>query len=180
SVNWLRLLSYLKPYIGQMIVAIIALVLSTGLGLAFPALIAQLLDSVTRTQDTAPLNMLAGLLIGVFLFQAAFTFLQSYLLAYVGERIVFDLRTSLYTHLQNLSLDFYAARRVGDLVSRLSSDVTQMRSVLTTTITSFLTQIVSLVGSVVILLSMNTQFTLFILGLVPVLLTVAFVFGRRI
>ena len=130
AINWGRLLGYLKPYWGRMLLATLALLLSTGAGLAFPALIVRLLDSVTRARTLGPLNQLAGLLIAVFLFQATFNFLQSYLLAYIGERIVLDLRTSLYAHLQSLSLDFYANRRVGDLVSRLSSDVTQMRTML--------------------------------------------------
>jgi ATP-binding cassette, subfamily B, bacterial MsbA len=180
SVHWRRLFSYLKPYRGRMILAIMALLISTSFGLAFPAVIAELLDSVTHTQNATPLNMLAGLLIGIFLLQAAFGFVQSYLLAYIGERIVFDLRTSLYTHLQNLSLDFYATRRVGDLVSRLSSDVTQMRTVLTNTITTLLSQVLTLVGSIVILLTLNTHFTLFILALAPVLILIAFLFGSRI
>jgi subfamily B ATP-binding cassette protein MsbA len=180
SVNWFRLLGYLKPYRGRMIAAILALILSTGLGLAFPAVIVQLLNAVTQAQDSSPLNLLAGLLIGIFLVQAVFSFLQSYLLAYIGERIVFDLRTSLYAHLQQLSLDFYAVRRVGDLVSRLSSDVTQMRTVLTTTITSFLSQVLTLIGAIGILLTMNARFTLFVLGLAPVLILIAVIFGRRI
>ena len=180
SVNWGRLLGYLKPYRGRMVLAILALVLSTGFGLAFPAIIVQLLSSVTQSAQTSSLNLLAGLLIGIFLLQAIFSFAQSYLLTYIGERIVLDLRTSLYSHLQQLSLDFYAARRVGDLVSRLSSDVTQMRSVLTSNITSLLSQTLTLVGSVAILLTMNAQFALFILALAPVLILVAFVFGRRI
>ncbi len=163
-----------------MLLAIVALVFSTGFGLAFPAVIVRLLDTVSKGQDHSAVNLLAGILIGLFLLQAAFGFVQSYLLAYIGEHIVFDLRTSLYTHLQNLSLDFYAVRRVGDLVSRLSSDVTQMRTVLTNTTTSFLSQILTLVGSVAIVLSMNASFTLFILALVPVLILVAFTFGRRI
>ncbi len=101
AVKWGRLFGYLKPYWGRMTLAI----------LAFPALIVRLLDSVTRSHELSSLNMLAGVLIGVFLCQAAFNFLQSYLLAFIGERIVLDLRTSLYGHLQELSLDFYAFRR---------------------------------------------------------------------
>ncbi|HEX2905976.1 MAG TPA: ABC transporter transmembrane domain-containing protein [Phototrophicaceae bacterium] len=180
SVNWRRLLGYLKPYLGRMLLAIVALVFSTGFGLAFPAVIVRLLDTIAQAQDDTMVNLLAALMIGLFLFQAAFSFVQSYLLAFIGERIVLDLRTSLYAHLQRLSLDFYAVRRVGDLVSRLSSDVTQMRTMLTSSITSFLSQILTLVGSVVIVLSMNASFTLFILALVPVLILVAFTFGRRI
>jgi subfamily B ATP-binding cassette protein MsbA len=180
AVNWRRLFSYLKPYWGRMSLAVLALLLATGFGLAFPAIIVRLLSAVTNADDYGPLNRMAGTLVVVFLLQAVFSFVQSYLLSYIGERIVYDLRTSLYRHLQNMSLDFYATRRVGDLMSRLSSDVTQMRSMLTTNITSFLSQILTLVGSIVIVLTLNARFTLFILALVPVLIVVAFVFGSRI
>ena len=180
EVNWRRLLGYLKPYRRRMGLAVLSLVLSTGFGLAFPAIIVRLLDSVTKSQSLSSLNMLAGLLIAIFLAQAVFSFVQSYLLAYVGGHIVYDLRTSLYARLQQLSLDFYALRRVGDLVSRLSSDVTQMRTMLTNNLTMMLSQTLTLVGSVTILLTMNARFTIFILALVPVLLGVAFAFGNRI
>ena len=180
AVNWRRLFGYLWPYRGRMALATVALLLSSGLGLAFPLVIVRLLESVTQVKSYAPLNSLALLLLGLFLVQASISFVQSYLLTYVGERIVYDLRTSLYRHLQQLSLDFYAVRRVGEIVSRLSSDVTQMRTMLTTNITSLLNQIVTLIGALVIVLTLNTSLTLFILGLVPVLLLVAFGFGSRI
>jgi subfamily B ATP-binding cassette protein MsbA len=178
-VNW-RLLGYLMPYRRRMALAIRALLLSSGLGLAFPLVIVRLLDSVTQVKSYGSLNTLALLLVGLFLVQAAFSFVQSYLLTYVGERIVYDLRTSLYNHLQQLSLEFYAVRRVGEIVSRLSSDVTQMRTMLTTNITQLLSQVVTLIGAIVIVVTLNANLTLFILALAPVLILVAFVFGRRI
>ena len=180
EINWRRLFRYLKPYGGRMSLALIALLIATALGLLFPLVIVGLLGSVTQSGNYAQLNLLAGVLIGLFLLQAFFTFGQSYLLSYVGEHIVYDLRTSLYGHLQQLSLDFYATRRVGEIVSRLSSDVTQMRAMLTTNLTQLLTQVLSLVGSIVILLTLNAGLTLFILALVPVLVIVAFVFGSRV
>jgi subfamily B ATP-binding cassette protein MsbA len=180
AVDWRRLLGYLQPYRWRMALAIGALLLSSGLGLAFPLVIVRLLESVTQIKSYGSLNGLALLLVGLFLVQAAFSFVQSYLLTYVGERIVYDLRTSLYSHLQQLSLDFYAVRRVGEIVSRLSSDVTQMRTMLTTNITQLLSQVVTLIGAIAIVLTLNTNLTLFILALVPVLILVAFVFGRRI
>src|SRR5512146_72392 len=170
AINWRRLFAYLKPYRGRMALAIVALLFYSGFGLAFPVVIVRLLDSVTRLKDYASLNALAGLLVLIFLLQAAFSFLQSYLLTYIGERVVYDLRTSLFRHLQSLSLDFYAVRRVGEIVSRLSSDVTQVRSMLTSNITSFLSQSITLVGSIVIVMTMNPRLTLFILALVPVLI----------
>jgi subfamily B ATP-binding cassette protein MsbA len=180
SVNWDRLFGYLRPYRRRMGLAVLALLFYSGFGLAFPLVIVKLLESVTQTSDFGPLNLLAGVLIAMFLLQSGFSFFQSYLLSYIGERIVYDLRTSLYRHLQELSLDFYADRRVGDLVSRLSSDVTLMRAMLTNNLTTLLSQVVGLVGSVTILLTLNASFTLFILGLVPVLVAVGFFFGRTI
>ena len=180
SVNWRRLFSFLMPYRGRMGLAILALLLSSGFGLAFPLVIVRLLDSVTKAKSFAPLNNLALLLVGIFLLQAAFTAIQSYLLSYVGEHIVYDLRTSLYTQLQKLSLSFYSSRRVGDIVSRLSSDVTQMRTMLTNNLTGFLSQVLTLIGSIIIVLTMNTRLTLFILALVPVLIAVAGIFGSRL
>ena len=180
TINWKRLLGYLKPYRGRMALAILALLAGSGLGLAFPLVIVRLLDSVTQMHNLGSLSLLAGLLLIIFLCQAAFSFLQSYLLAYVGEHIVYDLRTSLYAQLQSFSLDFYSSHRVGDLVSRLGNDVTQMRTLLTSNLTMILSQVLTLIGSIVILFTLNTRFTLFILALVPVLLLVAFVFGSRI
>lgn len=180
DVNWGRLFGYLKPYKGRMAVALVALLFSTGASLAFPAIIVQLLDSVTSSGSMAALNGLALLLVVIFLAEAAFRFLQSYMLAYIGEHVVYDLRSHLYARLQSLSLAFYAERRVGDLVSRISSDVTQMRTMLTNNLTMILTQVLTLVGSIVILLTMNARFTLFILAIVPALLGVAFFFGGRI
>jgi ATP-binding cassette, subfamily B, bacterial MsbA len=180
EINWRRLFAYLKPYWGRMALALIALLISSVFGLAFPLVIVKLLNSVTQAKTFAPINHLAVILVGIFLIQASFSSIQSYLLAYIGEHIVFDLRTSLYTQLHRLSLSFYSSRRVGDIVSRLSSDVTQMRTMLTNNLTGFLSQVVTLIGSIVIVLMMNAHLTLFILALVPVLILVAGVFGSRL
>lgn len=180
ALNWKRLLSYLLPYKARMALALFALLASSGFGLVFPLVIVRLLDTVTKATTDGPLNLLALSLLGVFLLQGTFSFIQSYTLTYIGEHIVFDLRTSLYSHLQKLSLDFYSNRRVGEIVSRLSSDVTQMRTMLTNNLTMLLSQVINLVGAVIIVFTLNANLTLFILALAPVLILVAFVFGRRI
>lgn len=176
-IHWRRLFGYLRPYWLRMLVAILALAVASGLGLAFPMVIVQLLEGVLRTQSQDQLNVLTLGLIGLFFLQSAFTFLQSFNLSYIGERIVLDLRKQLYAHLHTLSLEFFASRRVGEIVSRISSDVTVVRTMLTSNLTSLLSQLVSLIGSVVILFVLNPNLTLFILLLVPVLFAVAIVFG---
>ncbi|HLY28968.1 MAG TPA: ABC transporter ATP-binding protein [Aggregatilineales bacterium] len=183
-VNWRRLFSYLGPYKWRMTIALIALAIYSTLGLAFPLVIGQLLGAATpqpvngRSPDFSRIDALALELIVLFLVQASFTFIQSFNLTYVGERIVLDLRKTLYSHLHELSLDFFANRRVGELISRISSDVTQVRSVLTNNITQFLTQVISLVGSILIVFVLDPRLTLFILVLAPTLAAIAMVFGR--
>lgn len=180
AVNWRRLFAYLTPFKARMAAVLFILLLYTGFGLVFPLVIVQLLETVTRGADVGPLNRLALALVLVFLLQAFFGFLQSYLLAYIGERIVLRLRSELFRQLQNLSLDFFAERRVGEIVSRFSSDVTQVRTVLTSSLTTLLSQGLTLVGAVVIVLNLNARFTLFIVALVPALILIAIFFGRRV
>jgi subfamily B ATP-binding cassette protein MsbA len=180
GVNWRRLPGYLRPHWRQMVLAVLALLASSGAGLAFPLVLVRLLESVTQTKNLWLLNGLALLLIGLFLIQAAFAAVQSYLLAYVGEHVVLDLRASLYNQLQRLSLDFYDKRRVGDVVSRLTSDVMQLRALLTTNLTTLLSQVLTLVGAIAIVLTLNASLTLFIVALLPVLIGVAALFGQRV
>jgi len=178
-VDWRRLLHWLSPYKARMTIVLVALALSSASGLVFPLLVVRLLGTVLRQPDLRKLDALTLALVGLFLFQSAVSFVQSYGLTYIGERIVLDIRTALFRHLQALSLDFYAERRVGEIISRLSSDVTQVRSVLTSDITLLLGQGVSLVGSVVIVAVLNPRLTAFILLLVPPIVGAAVLIGRR-
>ncbi len=177
-VNWSRLLGFLGPYKLRMVIVVVALIFYSAIGLVFPLVIVQLLESVLRQKDMNQLNSIAAALVGLFLLQSAGSFLQGYNLTFIGERIVLDLRTMLYKHLQDLSLDFYANRRVGEIVSRISSDVTQVRAVLTNNVTQLLSQGLSLIGSVVIVFLLNPRLTIFILALAGVIAVIAIVFGR--
>jgi subfamily B ATP-binding cassette protein MsbA len=177
-INWRRLFSYLAPHRARLALAIFSLLFATGLGLIFPLVIADLLGAVLAQQGYEALNALTLTLIGLFFAQAFFTFVQNYNLAYIGERIVFRLRNQLYAHIQRLSLEFFVLRRVGEILSRLSSDVNLVRTLLTTNITSLLSNVLALIGSIVIVFVLNPALTLFILILIPALFVVAIVFGR--
>jgi ATP-binding cassette, subfamily B, bacterial MsbA len=179
SVDWRRLFRFLAPYRWRMALAIVALAVYSLINLAFPLVIVQLLDAVLKQRDQSQLAILALALVGLFFVQATFSFLQSYLLSYIGEWIVLDLRTALYKHLHNLSLDFYASRRVGEIISRISSDVTQVRGVLTNNITQLLSNLVTLIGSIVIVFLLNPRLVGFVLVLALAIVGVAAVFGRQ-
>ncbi len=178
--DWRRLLHYLWPYRRQMALAVAMLAGSSAIGLAFPLVIVRLLDAVLQQQNLTLLNGLALALLGMFLLQALLTFGQSYTLNVIGERIVLDLRVALYRHLQSLSLDFFANRRTGEILSRLSSDVTQVRAVLTNNITQLLSSLIALVGSVTIVFLLNPRLVGFVLVLALGVVAVAASFGRML
>ena len=178
GVPWRRLARYLRPHVGRFALALVGLVLSAGLGLLFPLLIAQITTVVVAGGEMAGLDRIVLLLIVLFSVQAVGSFLQSYFLGVVGERIVARMRSELFARLVTLSLDFHVTARVGELVSRLSNDVTQVRTMLTQTVTNLLAASVGLVGSIVILFLLSPTLLLVVLVLAPALIGVAFAFGR--
>src|ERR1700710_2890856 len=133
-LNWGRMTRYVYPYWKQMVVAFIALVISSGLSLVFPVVIQQVVDSVLVSHNTQLLDQITVVLLIVFIIRAISSWFETYFVNWVGEKVVLDLRLQLYSHLQELSLGFFSKRRVGELTSRLSSDVTQIRSGLTSNV----------------------------------------------
>lgn len=178
GVPWSRLLRYLRPHWVPFSIALLGLVLSSGLGLLFPLIIAGITSEVVAGGDPAGLDRLILFLVVLFCVQAVGSFLQTYLLGVVGERVVAQLRGELFGRLVTLSLDFHASRRVGELVSRLSSDVTIVRAMLTQTVTSLLSSTIGLVGSIIILFTLSPSLLFVVLLLAPALIVVAIVFGR--
>lgn len=178
AVDWRRLLTYLNPYHRHMAGALLALAGASAINLGFPLVIVQLLEAVLQQGDPALLTNLTLALIALFFLQAVLTFLQGYILNIVGERIVLDMRVQLYRHLHALSLSFFANRRVGELVSRISSDVTQVRAILTNNVTQFLSSIVALIGAIIIVFVLNPRLVGFVLALAISVVAVAAIFGR--
>ncbi len=179
-MQWRRLLSYLASYKLRLLVASVGLIFASALSLVFPAVIQQVVDSVFTDADVALLDIITLALLGVFLLRSLASFVQTYNMNYVGEKIVVDLRCQLYAHLQTLSLRYYADRRVGELISRLSSDVTVVRTVLTGNIATVLQQALTLIGAVIVMFWLNWRLTLFIIVMMPVVVIVGTVLGRAI
>ncbi|HXG95046.1 MAG TPA: ABC transporter transmembrane domain-containing protein [Blastocatellia bacterium] len=176
----LRLLAYARPYRTRLALALVSLIIASALGLAFPQIVRLLIDASFVERDASKLNRYAAFLIGLFACQAAFSFLRSYLLSYTGERIVADVRTELYSHLVNLPIGFYASRRVGELTSRLASDVSVIQTVTTGSITELLRLTLILTGGIAIIAVTNPRLTLLMLAVVPVVILSATFYGRYI
>lgn len=175
-----RLFRYLQPYRGSLLISAIGLLGGSLLGLVFPWIMQTLVDAVLKEGDAAQLNQITLVLIATFFVRGIFYYLQNYWLSYIGERIVVDLRHATYTRLHALTLRFFADRRVGELISRLSSDVTLVRSVLTNNVATVLSQGIAFIGSLVLMLLLNWRLTLFILALAPLIGIASALFGRAL
>ena len=155
-----------------------ALFVSTGFGLLLPLVIGGLVNEVVTAGDAAGLDRILLMLVGITLVLAVSGFAQTWSLGVIGERIVARLRAQVFDRLVSLELDFYVKRRVGELISRLSSDVTQVRMMLTQTVTSLLSSLLSLVGSIIVLFLLSPDLLVVILVLAPAMVILAVVFAR--
>ncbi len=185
-----KIFSYLKPYRLQYTIGWIFLVLSTTIGLVFPVLLGQLLGAgngaktsmadVIKTIDLSNINTVATALFILFGAQAVFSYFRVVLFTNVTESTLRDLRSDVFQRLLHLPMDFFNRNTVGELTSRLSSDITQIQETLRTTIAEFFRQIVMIVGGISILLFISWKLALIMLGTVPVIAIVAVIFGRFI
>ncbi len=175
-----RVLALLRPYRWQLVAAAILLVITDGLGLLYPLVIRSLLNTILGKHNAGLLNLVVVFLLVVFVLQAGFGALQGYLVTSFGERLSFDLRTTLFRHLQRLSLSFFDSRRTGELMSRVTNDVTLIQGSLTGNVLPIVSQIVTLVGSVLIAVLINWRITLVIVVVAPIAAIVSSRLGRRI
>ena len=178
--NLRRLFRYVRPYWLQMLLATVALLCSSLIALALPWAVSLLVDSVFTSSNAQLLNQIALGLLGLFVIQAGFYFVEAFYLARVGQRVVADLRIDLHRRLLSLPAFFFDNRRVGEMVSRVTNDVTLVQTVLTETPVAFLRQAVTFVGALAIMIYLNWQLTLFILAILPPITFFAIYFGRRI
>jgi subfamily B ATP-binding cassette protein MsbA len=175
-----RLIALLRPYTGRLIIASILLIITSGLGLLFPLVIRSFLDSILTQHDDHVLNLVALVLIGVFIVQAILGSWQGYLLTSVGERLSVDLRVNLFRHLQLLPLSFFDRRRTGELMSRVTNDVTVLQTSLTGNVLPVVSQVLTLVGSIGIAFLLNWRLTLLVLAVAPPAGILSALLGRRI
>ncbi|MEJ2709517.1 MAG: ABC transporter transmembrane domain-containing protein [Anaerolineales bacterium] len=175
-----RLLVFVRPYRRRLILALIAIAAGSVLGLAGPYALQFLIDAVFKQNNAQLLNNITLILIAIFASQSVFYFVRGYLLAFIGERVMADLRLRLFEHLQGLSLSFFNERRTGELVSRLTNDVSTVRSVVTSDISTALSQVLTFFGALAIIIFTDWRLTLFMFGLIPLVMLIAIVFGRRL
>jgi len=175
-----KLYKYVAPYWKQMALAAISLTIWSLISLAMPYAARYLVDSVFVSYSSTELNRITLILICLFLFQAIVGYGQNYLLHFLGQRVIADLRLSIQQHLLYLPLRFFKESRVGEIVSRVTNDVTTLQVVLTETPIAMLRQVVTIVGGITLMAIMNWKLTLMIFAIVPPIIILAIFFGRKV
>jgi ABC-type multidrug transport system fused ATPase/permease subunit len=182
--NVSRLLSYVRPYRSKFIAALFFLFVSSLVGLAFPSFLGGLIDAAQgkHTNKFLPATVQGiGLLALIVLFSQAFiSFFRILWFVQIAERSLADIRRDTYFKLITLPMDFFANRRVGELNSRISADLSQIQDTLTTTLAEIIRQLVLLVGGIAFLAIVSIKLTLSLLVVLPVLVVTAVLFGRFI
>ncbi|WP_442591703.1 ABC transporter ATP-binding protein [Pedobacter sp. AW31-3R] len=179
-----RLLAYLKPYRGKFIAALCFLFLSSLVGLAFPSFIGALIDTAQGKHTNSYLpGTIQGILLLAFIvlvFQAVVSFFRILWFVNVAERSLADIRRDTYFKLITLPMNFFSNRRVGELNSRISADLSQVQDTLTTTVAEMLRQAVLLIGGIIFMAIISKKLVFALLLVLPLMIVFAVYFGRFI
>ncbi|RMG93330.1 MAG: ATP-binding cassette domain-containing protein [Deltaproteobacteria bacterium] len=175
-----RLFALAWPYRLRLSLAIVCLLGASGLGLVYPRFFGRVIDAAFTERSLEALDRHTLALLGVFFVQAVFIFFRHYLMTWVGERVVADLRGRIYRHLLVMSPGFFHRRRTGELLSRLSDDVTRLQHTVGEDLSIALRNAITLVGGITILFVTNPKLTAVMLAVVPPLVIAAVMWGRVI
>lgn len=175
----LRIFKYSKNHKFKFFIGLVFLLLTSATALAFPKLMGMLVDCVTN-KDLGKANEIAIALMGILMLQAIFSFFRISLFVNFTENTLSNIRFALYENLIKLPMSFFSQKRVGELNSRISADISQLQDTLTTTIAEFLRQFILIIGGFVILGSISPKLTIMMLCIVPIVAVAAVIFGRFI
>jgi ATP-binding cassette subfamily B protein len=163
------LLALLRPYRGRSILALLSLVVGTAATLAPPPLAKLAIDEGITARDTATLDLVVVAFLATALIAWGASYAQTYLVGWVGQRVLQDLRLRIFEHLQTLSVNFYARRQAGVIISRLTNDVQALDQLVTDGVVTLFGSSLTLIGTVVILVLLDWQLALLTFLVFPLL-----------
>ena len=180
----LMIFTYVKPYKYQFIAGLVFIALSAGSTMAFPYLLKELIDSAHAISlGTAPEftpGNIALVMIGVLTLQMVFSFMRIYLFTSVGENAVADMRKDIYKRMIMMPMDFFTQRRVGELSSRISADVTQIQDAVSVMLAELLRGVLTLLIGLGLIMYISAKLTLVMLSIIPVIIVIALIFSKKI
>ena len=177
---YFRALKYVKPYILRGICAAICTAIAAGGTAYLPWIIKDMVDQVLKEKNTEMLNYIVISIIVVFIIRGIAFYGQSYLMNYVGQRVIIDIRKAVFEKLQRLSLDFYDKNKTGTIMSYVTNDVNALQSAMVENVVEMVTESVILIASIVMMIYLDWRLFLVTFSTFPVVLLFIDQFGKRI
>lgn len=175
-----RLYRFLRPYRGRFILGLVFLLLSTAASLMFPRLLGEMVDQANSGGVMREITRTGLLLLAILVAQSLFAYTRTRLFVVVTEKTLASIRQHIYNHLIKLPMSFFSSRRVGELNSRISSDISLLQDSLTNTLADLLSQLLVITGGITLMMISSFRLTLFTLAIIPAISLMAFYSGRAI
>ena len=177
---YLRILSYIKPYMHRLIFAMFCTIMAAAGNLYIPWIIKDMIDEVLADKNGTMLNWIAASIIAIFIVRGLFWYGQNYLMSYVGQSVIIDIRAAVFKKLQRLSVSFYDKNKTGTIMSYVTNDVNALQSAMVENTIEMITEGFILIGSVVAMIYLDWRLTLFTVCTFPVVLWFMEFFGKKI
>ena len=175
-----RVLLYIKPYWHVLLAAIVCTVLAAGGNLYLPWIFRDMIDDVLNAKDSFRLNMISISIVVIFLLRGIFFYGQSYLMSWVGQHVIVDIRTEVFRKLQRLSMSFYDKNKTGTIMSYVTNDVNALQGALVDNTIDLVTESFILIGSICAMVYLDWKLTVFTILTFPVVLFFMNFFGKKI
>lgn len=178
--NYMRLLAYIKPYTRRLALAVVCIIMAAGANLYLPWIIKDMIDDVLMSKDMVMLNLIAAGILVVMFTRGVFYYGQSYLVSYVGQRVIIDVRSVLFRKFQRMPLSYYDKQQTGTVMSYITNDVAVMQSAIVDNLIELVTESSILIGSLAMMVYLDWKLSLLTLMTIPLVGFAMKVFGRKL
>ncbi|MDD7677785.1 MAG: lipid A export permease/ATP-binding protein MsbA [Anaerovibrio sp.] len=178
--NYLRLLAYIKPYKRRLAAAVVCIIMAAGANLYLPWIIKDMIDDVLMSKDMLMLNLIAAGILVVMFTRGVFYYGQSYLVSYVGQRVIIDVRSVLFRKFQKMPLSYYDRQQTGTVMSYITNDVSAMQSAIVDNLIELVTESSILIGSLGMMIYLDWKLSLLTLMTIPLVGFAMKIFGRKL
>ena len=175
-----RILSYIKPYLHILSIALLCTMLAAAGNLYLPWIFRDMIDKVLNAKDYYMLNVISASIVVIFLLRGIFLYGQNYLMSYVGQHVIIDIRSEVFRKLQRLSMSFYDKNKTGTIMSYVTNDVNALQGAMVDNTIELVTEGIILIGSVCAMVYLDWKLTLFTILTFPVVLYFMNYFGKKI
>ena len=171
---------YMKPYVGKLGLAIFCIIMASGANLYLPWIIKDMIDKVLAGGNMGTLNLIAISIVVVFAFRGFFYYWQSYLVSYIGQRVVADVREVMFRKFQRMPMAYFDKHQTGETMSYVTNDVAAVQSALVDNLIDLVTESAILIGSICLMLYINWTMTLLTLITIPMVGYAMRILGKKI